>query len=312
MILRPSLPPLRLITVFDAVLRAGSLQRAAAELNVSQPAVSQAIKSLEDHIGARLLDRDTRPASLTEAGTILQGGVSRGLAEIGGALEEIRAIQDAAENSLTVACTVGTATYWLMPRLTEFHENHPDIAVSVHTVASGVPRVTPGVDVAIRYGLGDWNDGPVRRMLRERVVPVCSPDLFTSLAPRGFDLEHAPLIHVDSGQFDWMGWQDYLQRIGRRKPAGPGRVYTNYVQATQAAVAGQGVMLGWKSMTGELVKDGKLVELPLPAVVPDEAFFLVFAERRKPTGSLDILVEWLLATANRIAADAPPSTSPGF
>ena len=297
---RDKLPPLRLVTVFDAVLRCGSLQRAAAELNVTQPAVSQAVRQLEDYIGAKLLNRDTRPASLTEAGLILQRGVSCGLGEIGGAIAEVQATQAAAENSLTVACTVGTATYWLMPCLTGFHERHPHLAVSVRTVAAGPPRVVPGVDVAIRYGLGDWGEGPTRRLHRDKGVPVCSPDLFAALSEHGFDLNRTSLLHVDSGERNWMGWPEYLERAAIPKPSRPGRLFTNYVQATQAALAGQGVMLGWNSMVRDLVRDGKLRELPLPHIIPKEAFFLVFPERPRRGKAIDAFVEWLTEAATAV------------
>lgn len=288
------LPPLRLVAVFDAVLRCGSFQRAATELNVTQPAVSQAIRQLEDHIGARLLNRDTRPASLTEAGLVLQRGVSRGLGEIGNAVAEVQATQAMADNSLTVACTVGTATYWLMPCLTGFHERHADLAVSVRTVAAGPPRVVPGVDVAIRYGLGDWDEGPTRRLHRDMAVPVCSPELFADLERRGFDIAGTPLLHVDSGERNWMGWSDYLERTGIAKPSRPGRLFTNYVQATQAALAGEGIMLGWNSMIRDLVRDGKLCALPMPPVIPREAFFLVLPERPRRTDAVDALIAWLV------------------
>ncbi len=117
MMMPQRLPPLRLFAVFEAVLRSGSPQRAAAELNVSQPAISQAIKALETHIGAALLDRSTRPPTLTEAGRILQRAVTEGLGRITEAIAQIDALQRVSPGSVTVACSVGTATYWLMPRL---------------------------------------------------------------------------------------------------------------------------------------------------------------------------------------------------
>lgn len=291
---RSDIPPLRLITVFDTVYRCGSLQRAATELGVSQSAVSQAIKQLEDFMGAPLLNRDTRPASLTEAGLHLQQGVSKGLEQIGNAVAEVRALLASHAQSLTVACTVGTATYWLMPCLTGFHERHAEAAISVHTVASGPPRIAPGIDVAIRYGLGDWNEGPTRLLFRERVVPVCAPERYAQLADRAFQMDDMPLLHVDSGYPNWLGWPEYFERSGIKKPARAGLVFTNYVQATQAALAGQGILLGWRSMVGEFVKVGKLAELPLPSVIPQESFYLVSPERPRNAQLQQQLVDWLL------------------
>ena len=113
------LPPLRLLTTFEAVSRHGSMQLAAARLNVTQPAVSQALKALEEHVGAPLIDRATRPAQLTEAGELLARAVRDGLGQIAAALEDIRALSGQEGNQVTVSCTLGMATYWLMPRLSD-------------------------------------------------------------------------------------------------------------------------------------------------------------------------------------------------
>lgn len=287
------LPPLRLLAVFEAVLRSGSLQRAAAELNVSQPAISQAMKSLEDHVGAPLLDRRSRPAALTEAGRILQRAVSDGLGRIADAIEQVRALQRTAAGSVTVACSVGTATYWLMPRLTGFYARQGDIAVNVMTTAQGAPQMAPGVDLAIRYGLGDWADGRVVKLFDEQVSPVCLPAVQQRLAGMAQPLTGAPLLHVEAGEDSWLGWAAYLQQAGLALPQGPGRRFTNYVQATQAALDGQGILLGWESITGDLIRVGRLARLPLPPVIPREAFYLVIPDRRDPKPAVSLLEDWL-------------------
>ena len=287
------LPPLRLFAVFQAVLRSGSFQRAATELNVSQPAVSQAIRMLEEHIGVRLLDRGSKPITQTPAGRILHRAVEEGLGCIADAIEEVQALQRSAANSVTIACSVGTATYWLMPRLTGFYACHGDITVNVMTAAHSVPNLTPGVDLVIRYGMGNWSDGRVMPLFEESVVPVCSPQLLQAMQDRGERLDAMPLLHVQSGDLDWLTWADYLRAIGHAPVRSQGRVFTNYVQATQAALDGQGVMLGWQSNAGILVEEGRLVQMPYPPFTPPEAFFLVVAERYKAIPAVDLLVNWL-------------------
>ncbi|TMV77285.1 LysR family transcriptional regulator, partial [Thioclava sp. BHET1] len=125
------LPPLRLLATFEEVAHLGSMRLAAARLNVSQPAVTQALKSLEDHVGATLLDRSTRPARLTEAGKQLAAATREGLGMIATAIEEIRVQSALTERQLTLACTLGMATYWLMPRLPHFYTAFPEITVNV-------------------------------------------------------------------------------------------------------------------------------------------------------------------------------------
>lgn len=290
------LPPLRLFAVFEAVQRSGSLQRAAIEMNVSQPAISQAIKTLETHIGAALLDRSTRPPRLTEAGRILHRAVSDGLGRISDAIAQITTLQKRSPGVVTVACSVGTATYWLMPRLTGFYADHPDLSVNVRTTAQSAPALTPGVDLAIRYGLGDWTDGRVVKLFEESVVPVCHP----TLAAR--DLSALPLLHVDAGEDNWLGWGDYLKATNLPAPTGPGRHFTNYVQATQAALAGLGVLLGWSSNTAELLSQGSLTALPFPRLQPREAFWMVLLPERADHPEVRRLAQWLKAPD----AESPP------
>lgn len=289
----PLLPPLRLLTVFEAVIRCGSVQRAAAELNVTQPAVSQALRQLEDHVGTRLLDRSTRPATRTEAGRILETAVTEGLGRIADAIDHIGRMQ-ATEESTTVACSVGVATYWLMPRLARFSAEHPLASVNVMTTQQGAPRLNPTIDLAIRYGDGKWTDGVVQKLFDERVVPVCSHVYRDRLAEQAIQLDRATLLHVNADDPAWIGWPKYLKSLKLPDARAPGRRFTNYVQATQASLDGQGVMLGWESITGDLVQEGRLVELDTAPLVPPDAFYLVSTPAIAERASARLLGEWLM------------------
>lgn len=285
------LPTLRLLTVFETVFRTGTIQKAASELNVTQPAVSQALKALEEEIGVPLFDRSTRPASLTEAGRILQAGVSDGLGRIEEAILKVRALRQGFDRSVTISCSVGTATYWLMPRLAAFYNEHPDIAVNVMTTA-GAPEFSPGVDILIRYGTGDWRDGQVIRLLEENVVPVCSPEYRRQIDPEA-GLSDVTLLHVVSNDKTWLTWQDFFDLNGLAENRNLGRYFTNYVQATQAALSGQGVMLGWETNTGDLVREGRLVALGGVPLRPREAFYLVTRDSARP--ACQTVVDWIRA-----------------
>jgi LysR family glycine cleavage system transcriptional activator len=288
-----NLPPLRLLSVFETVIRHGSIGAAAAELNVSQPAISQGLKELEGRLGARLLDRSTRPAGLTQAGRLLQRATADGLGRIAEAVEEIARLGAGADQAVTIACSVGVATYWLMPRLAIFYDQHPDISVNVRTMLQGDPPMANGVDLAIRYGDGKWDDGVVHFLMEERIDPVCSPALATRL--KGSDwLGAASLIHVDVEDDRWLSWNAYLRATGQKAAKRRGLHFTNYVQATQAALSGQGVMLGWRSITGDLLKEGQLAGMGGAPLVPDDAFYLVAAYRPRSAGASGILSAWLI------------------
>ena len=287
------LPPLRLLTAFAAVVRSGSVQAAAAELNVTQPAISQAVRKLEAHVGVQLLDRGSRPARPTEAGYALAAVTADGLSRIADLLDSLRKAE--AEQAVTVACSVGVATYWLMPRLSEFYRAHPDVLVNVVTTQSGVPTLSDGVDMAIRYGHGRWRDGVVHHLFDEAVAPVCAPSLrarFGAAVPPGA----VSLLHVRTAEASWVTWPEYLAGTGQPAARGSGQSFTNYVQATQAALEGHGMMLGWRSITGALVASGALTSAGLPTLDPGDAVYL--ALRNKKGGeATETFARWLRSRA---------------
>lgn len=288
------LPPLRLLQTFAEVARLGSMRAAAERLNVTKPAVTQALQALEEHVGAALLDRSTRPAGLTEAGDMLALATRNGLNQIQGAIDAIRIAAEASGTRVTLACTLGMATYWLMPRLTAFYAAHPDITVNVQAPPGDLPVRSREIDIALRYGAGEWNDGATIPLFTETICPVGRPDLVARLLAEGRDLSGVPLIHVRSGMNPhWAGWADYLRRSGRGRMHGPGQSFDNYVQATQAAVNGLGIMLGWRSITGRLVADGALRAWPDAALTADAAYFITTSPVPSPAAAA--LRDWLIA-----------------
>ncbi|NIY73493.1 LysR family transcriptional regulator [Marivivens donghaensis] len=289
-------PPLRLLSTFEALSRYGSMRDAAARLNVTQPAVSQAIKQLEDHVGVTLIDRSVRPSRLTEEGEFLARAVREGLGRISATLEDIKAMQANAERQITVACTLGVATYWLMPRLSGFYEDHPDITVNVQAPATDLPVLVPGVDVALRYGTGGWREGRSEKLFAEVVCPVGAPDLIARLLAEGTDLEAAPLIHVRSPHnHHWAGWEDYLTARGITRPRSSGQSFNNYVQAMQAVIDGRGLMLGWRSITERAVNEGTLQQWPEGALDLGTAYYV--STTASPSQDAKLFVDWLKSAA---------------
>ncbi|WP_299822712.1 LysR family transcriptional regulator [uncultured Jannaschia sp.] len=286
------LPPLRLLVTFEAIARHGSMRDAAARLNVTQPAVSQALRTLEDHVGAPLLDRSVRPARLTEAGEMLARGVRDGLGRIAATLEDIRALNATGERQVTVSCTLGMATYWLMPRLPGFYKRHPQITVNVQAPGTDLPVLTPGVDVALRYGTGRWLEGRTEKLFDELVCPVGAPALIERLLSDGHGLDRAPLIHVRSPRnLHWVGWEDYLQARGLVRPRDGGQYFDNYVQAAQAVYDGRGLMLGWRSITARAVQDGALRHWPDGTLDLGTAYFVTTVTT--PSKDASTFVDWV-------------------
>ena len=270
------------------------MREAAAQLNVTRPAVTQGLRALEEHIGVVLLDRGTRPGSLTAAGELLARATRNGLGMIGEAIDDIRVSSGLAASQLTVSCTLGMATYWLMPRLPGFYARHPDVVVNVQAPASDLPALMPGIDVALRYGSGGWRDGSSVKLFDERVSPVGRPNLLATLKRDAVELAAAPLIHVRSSvAHHWEGWSEYLQRQGMSRPRGTMQTFDNYIQAVQAALDGRGLMLGWRSITEGLVQDGGLEPWPDGECDFGTAYFVTVAPGSATKPAVGAFRQWI-------------------
>ncbi|MEF3047023.1 LysR substrate-binding domain-containing protein [Pseudotabrizicola sp. L79] len=293
------LPPLRLLVTFDSVARLRSMQRAADELNVTPPAVTQAIRALEDHIGVPLLDRSTKPARLNAAGERLAQATRGGMGTIAEMIEELRFMAGLTGQHLTVSCTIGMATYWLMPRLPDFYAKFDGITVNVQAPPSDLPSLAGGIDVALRYGTNIWADGDTEKLFDEIVCPVGIPPLIKRIETNPAQLSTSPLIHVRTGAArHWAGWSDYLAARALPKPTGPSHQFDNYIHAVQAALDGRGIMLGLQSITQRFVTDGALVELKQGQHSFGTSYFVTTShnsKRRKPVAQF---VSWLQTMAS--------------
>lgn len=291
-------PPLRLLAVFAAVARRGSMRAAAEELNVSQSAVSQSLRALEGHIGAPLFDRSSKPPKMTRAGRILEAAAAAALGRIEEAVESIRAEARADEAAVTVACTHGFATYWLMPRLSAFYAAHPDTPVNVQASPSELRAPPPGVDATFFYGASCPFPGRAIRLFDEAVQPVGRPDVVAGLVASGRSWSAASLIHVEvetSGR--WASWSDYAEAVGAPPPPPQGLRFNTYVQAVQTALAGRGVMLGWRSITDDLVASGDLMSWPEGRASFGTAYHLVVSPRAEARPAVRSFAEWAGAVA---------------
>jgi LysR family glycine cleavage system transcriptional activator len=292
------LPPLRLLVTFEAVSRLGSMREAANELNVTQPAVTQALRALEDHIGTTLLDRSRKPARLTASGHILARATSDGLDTILNAIDDINEDELAQDLRLTVSCTLGMATYWLMPRLSKFYKKHPDVLINVQAPPTNLPMMSSSVDMVLWYGKGGWSDEKTIKLFDERVCPVGSPTFIEHLQRENKDLNAAQHINVRSPNTRyWVEWPDYLKRIGLTKPHGHGPTFDNYVQAAQAALDGRGLLLGWRSITETMVAEGRLVEWPNGAIDFGTSYFVTLSEKAQSKSSAAAFLSWLTEEA---------------
>src|SRR5213594_884476 len=257
------LPPLETFRFFEAAARHLNFTHAAEEMHVTHGAVSQRIKRLEEDLGTPLFRRTVRSMLLTDEGRRI----------------------------LTVSMVPGFATYWLLPRLAEFIERHPDIEVNIRPTLSLTDFTRDEVDMAVRFGPGAWPGLISIKLYDEELVPVCSPAFRRRRLPRApGDLLKMPLLH-DERQ-PWSIWfkavgLDY--RNARQRPR-----YGDQTLLLAAAIAGLGVALARASFVAADLESGRLVRLFSRSVPTRNSYFIVYPPRSKGLGKIQVFQEWLL------------------
>lgn len=300
------LPPLQSLAVFDAAARHLNFTAAAQELGSSQPAVSQRVAQLEQDLGVALFARQHRGVTLTDDGALLYAAVQESLAGIVDAVAKIRARRQ--RQVLTIATDFGFAAYWLMPRLAALRQLDPQLDVRIVTSQDQFDIRGAAVDIAIAFGAGEWPGCSAELMFQERVLPVCSPGFLAGhdLNGKARELARLPLLHLESAQparwLTWAGWfqHHHLKAAGSRHDL----TLNNYALVIQAAIAGQGVALGWLPLIDEQVRAGQLVAAVAEPLVTERGYYLVQPRAQRAPQALVRLREWILAECARTASVA--------
>ena len=296
------LPPLNGLRAFEAAARHLSFTVAARELNVTQTAISHQIRRLEDRLGLALFRRRHKSLELTPAGTAY-------LPAVRDAFDGLRAATEALtrrerRRGLTVATTASFAVKWLVPKLAHFQQKHPGSEIRVTTGTALTDFGRDEVDLAIRYGFGDWAGVQATPLLREDIFPVCSPGLRDG-APglsRPDDLRRHTLIHITPYRDDWRIWLTAagINDIDVERGLG----FDLALSAIEAAVDGQGVMLGRTALVGHDLAAGRLVA-PFDIVLPASAgYYVVTPPETADEPGVRAFRDWLLSEVAATPASA--------
>ena len=239
--MRGKLPPLNALRSFEAVARNLSFTKAAAELFVTEPAVSRAIKSLEEHFGITLFRRRPQGLELTAEGKLLMPAVSTGLDEMAGAASYLYGKRP--RPSLTILAAPYLALRWLVPRMREFTAAHPEMDITLVSSVDTDEILSTSFDVALWWDAGDWSGYHREVITKRHFVPMCSQALIdehpgiTQSPPQ---LNEVPLLH----ERDYQYWQDWLSLAGWEQDT-PQRsiVFSNYETLLGATLEGVGLGL---------------------------------------------------------------------
>lgn len=295
------MPSLDLIRGFEAAARNLSFTKAAAELFVTQSAVSRQVKALEEQLGAPLFRRRYRAILLTDAGQMLYRAATEAMQLLAEASARIQV--PGAGKTVTVTCTNGFASLWLMPRLAEFREQHPDIDLRISADYRIVDLEREGIEVAIRYcAPAVAPAGAVKLFRVEEVFPVCSPALLKKPGKplaKPEDLRHHVLLHVEDENIRpttaWPTWLEVV-RLQNLKPAGALH-FNQDEHVMQAALDGQGVALAIGALVRQMIKRGRLVVPFEQKFTSARGYFLVISKRDANRPEVKSLAAWLIRRA---------------
>lgn len=284
------LPSLSALRAFAAVAEWGSLSQAARALNVTHPAIAQQVRTLEEELGLRLVTRQGRGMALTAEGARLAAALSDGFGTIAAAVTDLRAAQS--DRPVRVSLTAGFAAQWLMPRLRDFWDRHPEIGVSLHPEARLVDLRTEGFDLAIRYGDGKWPGLESTFLASARLAVAAPPDIMQGRAK----LTLAEMAAADWVLArDWPEQDNYLRSLGLQPEDLSRTDMATEELAIAAARQGLGLVVESMALLEHDAAAGRLV------VVHDSrdrlpAYFLVRVPGRlSPTARA--FADWLLSAA---------------
>ncbi|WP_366141371.1 LysR substrate-binding domain-containing protein [uncultured Shimia sp.] len=282
--LQNALPPLNWLRAFEAAARHLSFTDAAAELHMTQSAVSQQIKSLEGHLGTPLFHRRPRTLELTRTGLMYLPVVREAFRTL---TRGTRAVLGPQEQVLQVQSNITFAIHWLAPRLGRFHARHPDVQLNIRTELWEPRDMAEGADVEIRYSLRPAQHLDAQLIRQDHYYPVTAPDYAVSID----DLTQHPLYDCANLMCNWPSWAED-QALDW---PGPHVTYcTTYSVSMAVAAAGGGVALAHDTIAANLIADGKLIAPFEHRVAMQEAYYLMTAPHARDIPAAQAFSDWLI------------------
>lgn len=298
---RRLIPPLGSLVAFEAAARLGSFTKAAAELNLTQGAVSRQVKDLEARLGLALFERVRQRVHLTEAGRFYAEALRDTLARFASATAQTIAFKGKGGTlDLAILPTIGTR--WLIPRLPDFFRRHPEVTIRFSTRLRPFDFEREGLDAAIHFGDAQWPGAVLHPLMGEVLVPVAAPSLIAGEGwRRPADLGRATLLVQATRPRAWGEWFE-SQGI-EAQPGQPRISFEQFAQVLQAAAAGLGVALAPQVLVADEIGRGELSVLFDARVTSQQGYFFVYPEAKRGLPALIAFRDWLLSVS-------PPRTNP--
>jgi DNA-binding transcriptional LysR family regulator len=285
-----NLPPLPTLLAFEAVARRRSFAHAATELHLTASAISHQITRLEAQLGVRLFERSAHGVRLSAAGERYLSRVGAALAAITAATDDLR---QGASNSLYVHSTPSLAALWLMPRLRDFAENHPQISLNLSAAHTHSDFALGQADLDIRYGVANWPGLEVEPIFEEKITPLASPAFIRARRLKlPVHLANVPLIQSNVNVVQWSDW--FAAFTDQRAPERFTLRFDRAQMSLEAAAQGVGVALESAVIAERYLAKGTLKPVfGIEKSIPVKAHFAVYPARHAKRAPVAAFLEWL-------------------
>lgn len=294
MLPRRYLPSLASLMALEAVGRLQTASAAAAELNLTQGAVSRQLQVLEAQLGVPLLIRERQRLHLTPAAQDYVRTVRASLHALAEASVALRA--NPAGGTLNLAILPAFGVHWLAPRLADFAARHPEVTVNLSTRLRPFDFHTERFDAAIHYGRADWPGAHHLLLMEEEILAVAAPGFVQ--AGTAADLLTRPLLQLESRTGDWGRWFAAQGLPGVKPPA---MQFDQFATMAQAAIHGLGLALLPMFLIGADLATGRLVPAFGPPLRALGSYYLVWPEHRPPRPALTSFRSWVAAQRDLVA-----------
>ncbi|AOY94395.1 LysR family transcriptional regulator [Cupriavidus sp. USMAA2-4] len=297
--MRQRLPSLSSLRAFEAAALHLNLRRAAADLFITESAVSRQIAALESLLGVQLFHRANQRITLTAAGALYSRQVRELLRQLQRDTLDIMA-HEGAGGSVELACVPTLAVEWLIPRLPAFYARHPQVVVNISAQSDVFLFDGTPYDAAIHFGEAAYPGARAERMFGEESVAVCHPGFFGGKRRiTALDVAQAPRLHLATRRFDWQHWLESagLDEVNAMR----GARFEHHSMVISAARAGLGVGLVPRFLVEEYLARDLLVIPVAHSLRSTSAYYLVSPDSRPMSDAMLRLREWLLEAAGAFA-----------
>ncbi|MGH8383739.1 LysR substrate-binding domain-containing protein [Pseudomonas sp.] len=297
--MRRKIPSTAALVCFEAAARHESFTKASQELSLTQGAVCRQIAGLEEFLNVELFRRSRRGVKLTEAGLSYSRRVAAQLDAVERDTLSVMGQQGANVIELAVVPTFGTQ--WLLPRLKDFQQRHPEVTVNLTNRTRPFLFADTPFDAAIYFGDADWSGTHSHRLMGENPVPVCSPSLLGGAGQLdAAQIAQLPLLQQTTRPYAWRQWFNSLDMNVARDMTGPR--YELFSMLAQAAMHEMGVALIPPFLIQRELAEGRLVVANRHGLSSIKAYYLMIPERKVESASLRAFRDWLVAEAERYTA----------